>query len=345
MTEAFYGFWFVAAALCYLRSEPGNAWLVAAAGALILPCLTRFDGWILLVALLPMAWLERRTSLRTSVATAAVVAIVPLCWFGLVYAITGDPRSFLREHSAYLAHFYQAYKYHALYGDRGPLGFALHGAVLACTIGGASIFLSVRTALKGWRRDRAVRGLVLWLLVSFGYLFLLWLLRRQVGWRRHYLAIGCTLTPLAALGFERLSPRRRAIALLCDFGLVAAASLPFAYVPLRYAQAAAFVREAVARDQALRIYCDEPGVRVISQLPPDRFVVSAPPGSAEATTAWLHAQAVRVVVYAEVDYSPLGERYPFMRARGQAGPFRLAYDPPASHEPLPRVHVYTLDAD
>jgi hypothetical protein len=342
MTEAFYGFWFVMAALCFLRAEPGNFWLLGSGAALILPCLTRFDSWILLLALLPMAWLQRRATLRTSLAAALLVAAAPLTWFGLVYAVTGDPRSFFREHSTYLTHFYQAYKYHALYGDRGPLGFALHAGVLICTVGGASIFLAVATARRGWRKDRTVRGLVLWLSVSFAYLFLLWLLRRQVGWRRHYLAIGCTLAPLTAIGLARLTPRRRVIALLSDLGLVAAFSLPFAYVPLRYAQAATFVRNAVAHDPAARVYCDEPGVRIISQLPKGRFVVSAPPGPAEATTAWLRAQGVRFVVYAEVDYSPLGERYPFMRDRGAAGPFQLVYDPPASHAPLPRVHVYAL---
>jgi hypothetical protein len=242
----------------------------------------------------------------------------------------------LGAHRAYVEHFFATYKFHELYADRGLRGWAVQLGVLACTMGAAVAILGAQTAWRS-RHERDARALARIILISFVYLFAMWIVRRSVGWRRHYLAIGCLMTPFAAIGLARLR-RRTAIALVAaDFLLVFATAAPFVYVPRRYAQAARFLR-----DHAGPVYCDEPGVRVMTGEWPERFVDGAPRGTADEVVAWLRARGVRWVVYGEVDYSPLSEVFPWMREAQSRPPFALAFDPPSNRSPLPRVYVYEL---
>src|SRR5205823_6343853 len=98
MTESFYGFWFLLAALCLVRARRDNLWLLAAAAALLPPSLTRFDGWILLPALVPLAWWQRRAGLLVGAGALAILALAPGSWLALNYAVTGNPISFLSTH-------------------------------------------------------------------------------------------------------------------------------------------------------------------------------------------------------------------------------------------------------
>jgi len=337
MSEAFYGFWFVLAALAYLRADRGNAWLLVAAAALVPAALSRFDGWILLPALAPMAWAQRRASVLVGLGAWAIAAIAPLGWLALDWRVAGRPLAFLAAHGAYLEHFYRTYNFHALYHDRGPLGWAFHAACLVGTMGLFTLFLGVREAVRGRNRGRDARALALFIAVAFGWLLLMWIFRRQMGWRRHYLALGACLAPFAAIALCRL-PRRRAMLLLgADLLLVLATSAPFTYVPRRFAQAASFLR-----GQPGRVYTDEPGVRLLLG-DRARIVSDAPPHlRPDELEAWLRAREVRWVVFSAVDYSPLGEELPWMRDGESRAPYALAFHPPSSRPPLPRLEVYQL---
>lgn len=339
MTEAFYGFWFLLSALLFLRAAPDNLWLLGSAAALLPAALTRFDCWIMLAALVPMALWQRRSTLLVAALSLILLAAGPLLWFALTARMTGHPLAFLPMHGAYVEHFYQTYKFHELFHDRGPLGFLFQMGAIVLTMGIAITAWGVRGAVSASTRGRNPRALAWWLLVSFVYLFVMWIMRRQVGWRRHYLAIGCGLAVFA--GAAMLDARRRLVSwvLLFDLLVLGPTSAAFSYVPRRYAQAAEFLSQQPGK---MKIYCDEPGVRLMSHLPRDRFVFSAPSGSADTVTAWLRAREVRWVVYVEVDYSPLGELFPWMRERGERAPFALAFDPPSNLRPLQRLYVYEL---
>ena len=335
MSEAFYIFWFLFAAWLFLCADTGNRWLILSALALLPGALTRFDGWILLPALVPLALWQKRASLSTALLALAVAGLGPILWFALVWRVTGDPRSFLVEHTRYVRHFYQTYKLHDLYANRGPLGLGFHLLVLLSSTGALAVVGGVVAVRQ--RQQRDARGLCAWLLVALVYLEAMWLIKRQVGWRRHYLGIGLGLYPFVASWLVGLERRTAALLVGADLLFVLATSAPFAYVPRRFAQAAAFVKP---RDG--RVYTDEPGVRIISQLPAERLVSDAPRLDPAAETAWLEAHDVRWVVFSEVDYSPLGEVYPWMKSAGEVAPFHLAYTPPSNHAPLPRVLVYEL---
>jgi hypothetical protein len=334
MSEAFYGFWFVLAALAFVHAERDNQWLLVAALALVPPSLTRFDGWILLPALVPFAWLQRRTRPTTAIGAFVIVALVPLAWFALDFYVAKRPLSFLAAHRAYVEHFYATYQFHDLYANRGPLGWTFHLACLATTMGVFTAVIGVRTAMREHGRD--ARALAGWIAITFAYLLAMWILRRQMGWRRHYLALGACLAVFAAIGFVRLG-RRRAIAfLVADFLLVLATSAPFVYVPRRFQQAASFLRAHEGR-----IYSDEPGVRLMTGG--ERFVSDAPRVTPAELIAWLKARDVRWVVFSNVDYSPLGEVFPWMKDGLDRPPFVRAFDPPSNRRPLPLVTVYRLD--
>jgi hypothetical protein len=335
MSEAFYGFWFVLAALAFVYAERDNAWLLVSAAALIPPSLTRFDGWILLPALVPLAVWQGRARLSIALGAFALVAAAPIAWFALDWQVTGKPLAFLAAHRAYVEHFYATYAFHDLYKDRGPIGFAFHLGCLLATLGVFTTVIGLRAA---WReRGRDARGLAAWMAIVFLYLFAMWILRRQMGWRRHYLALGACLAVFAAIGLCRLG-RRRALALLAaDFLFVLASSAPFLYVPRRFLQASSFLKTHPGR-----IYVDEPAVRLML-ADPGRIVSDAPRGTPAELVGWLAAHDVHWVVFSNVDYSPLGEIFPWMKEGGERSPFSRAFDPPSNRWPLPRLTVYRID--
>jgi hypothetical protein len=124
-----------------------------------------------------------------------------------------------------------------------------------------------------------------------------------------------------------------------DLLLVLATSAPFAYVPLRFSQTATFLRHHPGR-----VYTDEPGIRVML-ADSSRVVADAPRLPPQEMHAWLRQQRVRWVVYSEVDYSPLGDSFPWMRQRESHSPFSLTFVAPSNRWPLPGVYVYALDGD
>src|SRR5262249_53835616 len=158
----------------------------------------------------------------------------------LNWRVAGAPLAFLTAHRAYVAHFYATYKFHDLYANRGPLGVTFHLCCLAATTGVFTLVVGVRTALR--ERGRDARALAWWIAIGFFCLLAMWILRRQMGWRRHYLALGACLAVFAAIGFCRMSRRSALVLVMADFLLVLATSAPFVYVPRRYQQVASFLR-------------------------------------------------------------------------------------------------------
>jgi hypothetical protein len=78
---------------------------------------------------------------------------------------------------------------------------------------------------------------------------------------------------------------------------------------------------------------------------PSRLVSDAPRLPPAELQAWLRQQRVRWVVYSEVDYSPIGDVFPWMRQRESHPPLSLTFVAPSNRRPLPGVYVYALDRD
>lgn len=337
MTEAFYGFWFLLAAYCFVRADRGNGWLVACAAALLPAALTRFDVWILLPALPLLALVQRRTSVAGAVAVAPLFALGPILWFALNVAARGEPFAFAGVHAEYVRHFFQ---FHRVYADRGLVGTGVHLAFIAGAAGAATVALGAWALFR--RRGRDARALAAIVGLAFGWLLVLWIVRKQIGWRRHYLAIGLALVAMAPFALEEVRRRRLALALVVlDLVALTAVDVWMARAPRRLRAAADFV---AAKGGV--VYCDEPGVRVLSRLPRARFVDGwAMPRTQDGFFAHLAAHDVRWVVFADVDYSALPDLFPALRGGApELGPLRLAYTPPAM-PPLPKLYVYAVVND
>ena len=91
------------------------------------------------------------------------------------------------------------------------------------------------------------------------------------------------------------------------------------------------------------VYCDAPGVTVLSDLPRSRFVDGqSVTHTRDGILNHMRDHGVRWVVYADVDYSPLPKLFPPMRRGENAPPFRLVYTPPSNIGYMPDIRVYEV---
>ncbi len=335
MTEAFSGFWILLAAFALLRAEPRNGWLLISAVALLPAALTRYEAWALLLLLPPLAILQRRARPTVLVLSTAILALGPLIWFAINLEATGNPLGFLGSHRSYIAHLFEFYPALA---DRGPLGLARHIGAIAAAGSVTVTALGLYGFLRTRNRDTLALAAIVGALLSF--MFLLWALHLQVGYMRHYMTVGLFMATTAALALESLPHKRLAVTVL---------AIELTVLALAYGQGVTWsdrLREAAVyvRQRPGTIYCDEPGVKVLSGLPLNRFVDGhGMERTPERAIEFMRDRGVHWVVYAHADYSPLPELFPPMRSGENAPPFRLVYTPPSKVQFLPTIQVYELD--
>ena len=335
MTEPFYGFWFASAVYCLLRVERDNLWILGSAAALIPAALTRYEAWVLLPAVPAVSFLQGRARAGTLALACVLCAVGPAAWLALNAVVTGNPLDFLHSTTGYLDHLFA---FNSVAADRGPIGFLRHLGSIIATIGTVLTGLAVYGFVRVRTRDIRALGAVLG--AFLGSLFLLWLFRMQVGYMRHYMAPGMVMAAMAAMALQEVS-RKRLILVLVVVEFLVLGSLCSGYYrkwTFRVREAAVFVR-----DKPGRIFCDDPGVKVLSRLPLDRFVDSWAMGrTPDEAVAFMRRRGVAWVVYSDVDYSPLPGLFPRMRQGEDAPPLYLVYVPPSNRPRIPRLLVYEM---
>ena len=315
----------------------GGGWLIVSALAMLPAALTRYESWILLPTLIALAVWQRRARPAALLASTAILALGPLTWLAINLNATGNPFAFLGGHGSYIAHLFEFYPGLA---DRGPIGLARH-------IGSVALASSVMVTALGLyglvrNRTRDMQALAAIVAAQLILMFLLWALHLQVGYMRHYMTVGLILAAAAALSLQSLSRKRLAVGLLVvELAVLTLVHSRRATWSTRLREAAEYIRIRPGT-----VYCDEPGVKVLSRLPLNRFADSlemqrTPDGAVD----FMRDQGVRWLVYSDTDYSPLPELFPPMRRGQDAPPFRLAYRPPSNLSFLPTIQVYELDPE
>ncbi len=326
MSESFYGFWILVAMYGLVRSRADNRWLLVAALALGPATWTRFEGWVLAGAIPAIALVQRRARPVTFVAACVLIAVPPVLWLAINRAVSGDALHFARVGANDVRNFL-AFRGTA-FSDRGPLAIARHVAYIAAANGVVVTLLAARGLLR--RRTSDTRALGAAILALLGLLLTLWLARRQVGWRRYYVPLGMPLCAAAGLGLVDLRrPRVAILAVALEALIVVGVQTHFMVTWVRPRIAARRDAATFLRARSGTIYCDEPAVRMLSGLPPERFVNQwqLPRGrdhDPDAMLASMRASRVRWVVFADLDYSALPHTFPWMRASRVEPPFALA---------------------
>jgi hypothetical protein len=291
-------------------------WLGAAVFGALAGCI-RIESWALLAALPMLQFLSDR---RVSVWSVAILILPPLAWLCITYAATGHP----------LTYFHERARYHAEYMNFHPGRHGFHMAAIsqdiayfllgAGKVATAGAMAAAAIVLSEWLHTRkaidrlllapmvyyaALLGLIVLaymtkaqpvLLPRYGLTFLAiglplfawtlqWLLARV---KSRWLYPGLVLTVAIAVATEIHKKLPTVWKVRDDFGA--------------HEKIALILVNQVNKFPRVRIFSDDVAVRVLSHLPPDRFVRSASVQPAAATRpedfiTYLRNQNARFLVY------------------------------------------------
>jgi hypothetical protein len=353
MTDVPYGC-LILASLWFLLQ---NRWL----GAIIFAAMAesvRIEAWALILLLPLLQWAHQR---RVSPLIIAILFLPPLGWLLISHLATGDAFAYFAERARYHAAYLDSYptrREFALADINRDAVYFLLGANRIVFLGllfasGVLIFQAVRRSHRvSWPvlfvagYAVALLGFVLFAYVAkrqpvlfpryalvffaLGLPLLAWLLQLLIAWHRH-----------PADGTRAGSP--------CHFGMKCVAAILIAFcfwqakgqMPIiskvrddfrAHRQIADAVANALQQspDDESRCFSDNPAVRVLSRLPPERFVRSATtPVAARQDIgvfqAFLREQRVAYLVFTRIEDSLPVKFYPQLGRNGQTdtGNFQL----------------------
>jgi hypothetical protein len=305
----------------------------------------RFETWIF-VALLPSLqfFYERRFSLGA----IAILLLAPLLWLGVCSAATGDPLIFLADRARYVTS-YLAFAP----SRRGFFWPDVHRDVIYFSIGANLFLLSLTSIASVVLTLRAIRerhlpplgpaAALFYFFGLLGFLLIAYLTKNQpVIWPRYgliFFALALPVFAWALCGVMAKIPSRSGRIFLSVIATLACLHSTRAQLPVFHSAVASDVphraigeklRAETSRQssEAWKCFCDDAAVRVVSGLPPSRFLrsVTTPARDAvnrEAFEIYLREQRVRYVVFTAQENSLPVVLYGSDRAVPRRSPFAL----------------------
>lgn len=292
----------------------------------------RLEAWTLVI-LLPLIQLacERRISLRA----LSILLLPPLLWFGLSALATGDPFAYFAQRALYQASYLDFYpsrhgfawadiRQDADYLLLGATGFGAFAIIVAAGLSIYHVF---------WRPHQfsgRAAAIVAFAAAIFGFLLLGYVTKRQPVFLPRYGLIFFLLgIPLLAWLFDLILKNFQR-PWLARFVVLAAVVVCLWQVWPQvtvigkvledfraHRQVADTLVTAVheSRDEDARCFSDDVGIRVLSRLPPERFVHSdtAPVearNAVEIFEAYLREKRVAYLVFVRVENSLPVKFYP-----------------------------------
>jgi hypothetical protein len=325
----------------------------------------RIDAWSFILVLPAIQFAQER---RVSRRGLAILLATPLSWLAICYAATGDPFRFFRERARYVADYLQFIPSRKSLAPEDSWRDLLYFAV-----GGNTVVLLFSLIVGGWllwRAFRSVEGklprptiVAVYFFTLLGFLLLAYITKAQpVIWARYGLIFFALGIPLFVWSLQ--IARQEASGWFSSVFIVSVLALclaetrrqmPMIRQALEYhdaQKAVAVAARGLVLDAGAEAtsFCDDAGVRVLSRLPPERFLVSrlVPPGEARDASAfvdYLREERAVCLVFAQQENS-----VPVKLLPGLAGTSPTAVPPftPVAirHAPFgPALQLYRLRMD
>ena len=329
MTDVPHAFLVLLCAYCCIR----NRWVLASCLAL-LASLMRIEGWLLLI-LIPLVQLARER--KVSPLAWALLPIGPLLWLYISWQAGGTPWRYFEIRNEYIAQSIAAtpaLAHLTLRRLARDLLLLIYGANPVTLLVGLGLVLAIkRRTIKSFSRWEITSGTVV---LSFFLVHLLFLLTAYFSgnqpdlWPRYGLILFALGLPLVSKAItqagaerpgwqrphgsdqiDRRQLRRVFLVATCLFCLHFCLQV---LVLVRLATrtnanqiAAQFLKEKYAVDKSLKVYCDDPAIRVLSGIPLEDFVDQYnSPRDKQAFLETLSERHVRYLVYKDSPGSQLG---------------------------------------
>jgi hypothetical protein len=304
-------------------------WVGAAIFAALAECM-RLESWTLILVLPLLQLVYER---RISAVALLILVLPPLGWLSICHLATGDPFSFLAARVRYQASymdFYPTRHGFALADIRQDADYLFLGANLGVVVGS---IIAAGLILGGTVRRRRFPSLPFAALISyavalFGFILISYVTKRQpVLFPRYGLIFFGLCLPLfmwlIRFAMQSMSrwPRWAGVAamVICfwdmtrQYPIIPKVCADFdAHKQIVDTLTSVFQKPDIAEQ---RCFSDDVAVRVLSRLPPDRFIYSDPENRAKCTDsvlfdAYLRQQHVTYLVFTKTEDSLPAKLHP-----------------------------------
>lgn len=367
MTEASHSFLVLALLHYASRSRWRSAALCAALAGLV-----RVDSWLFVLILPALQYLRER---RVSPVALACLASGPALWLAISFAARGDALAYFTERARYVAAYLEyeparrTFSYfwqdaHYLVAGAHTVVFPL--ALIACAL------LAAQFSFRETRESEQTFSLVVLATCFCGMLAFLvaaYVSRSQpVLWSRYGAIYFLTGLPLAAWTAQTFATRwstrprlRTAVAVVLAVACLAHALwqgllsiLPAIADDGAHARIAQEIRRRATDEgwsgppakeeiSPFRCFCDDPAVRVLSRLPPARFLRTENHRTVSSLTDFLRQNQTPYLVFAAIENSLPATLAPELaRPNGIPATFELVRFEPSPGRYGPDVLLYRL---
>lgn len=323
MTESPFGF-FVAMSV-YLAIK--NKFILASI-FLAFSCFTRYEGWMLIPV---MFLLSLRKNIKNGIITGAILILPVLMCLVINYLATGNFLESFNSRKAYLKEYYEFHPHKAGYEKIvehfGILIFTLNPPIVIIGIFLILIMIFLKKKIPAEKYDDFKR---LYILALFFFAHLLfdvfsYLMRMQpCFYVRHGLGLLAIGLPLFLFTFSYFIAFLRSFAKL---GWVVLTVITIAHLQVQVIHgidcydvvrpheiSAEYIKNEYKKNQEIVIFCDEPTVKVLSEIPSKNFrhsyYVSK---NREDFLKYFTSEKVTLIVFNDVEYSKLPTVFPEMK--------------------------------
>ena len=353
LTDIPHGFLVMASLYFALEKRWKTAAVFAAAAGFM-----RVESWMLIALLPALQFLFQR---RVSPVALGIMVISPLFWFYICWKATGSAMAYFEVRNRYLADYAASnpavttFSSQRLRLDAERLLVSTNLAVLLSCVAAAWVIVR-RMISVGWQKlgtaSLDFSGVIatnVFFLANLGFLLLAYGAGSQPDiWSRYgliFFTLGLPVTAWTFLEITQKSSRTiLATAILAVYALHTYDQVREVVSCLSEESSktviAAYLKEAHRNDPGLRIYCDDGQTRLLSGIPPDRFLTSHNlPAAAPELLRRFDEAGVKYVVCSNWEVSTLTKLFPGVRE----GKGDEVFQPVAHERPKrtgPEIWVY-----